>query len=254
MFTALLLLAMQAVEPPVPIAPESWFTGKDFPYKALKDDFGGKVGYVVDVDASGNPRDCHILSTSGQDVLDQAACKTVMVRGRFQPARDTNGLAVPGTYKGTVTWTKPDWSSQTYQATILDFSRDPQRPTCTVRREGELRDDNYSCEHMLGQEALMKRMGKEYKLVAFLNASAGDGAHIYRGEASWGERLTFMASDQYYRADGSFPFACISVAAEGWDAGRDACGSFPGARTLGEGEKTESRKSRSEISIFGLRR
>lgn len=254
MFIALMLIAVQAVDEPEPINQGKWFSSSDFPHQALKDDFGGKVEYAVDVDAAGNPTDCHILATSGHAILDQITCKTIIVRSRFEPAKDANGRPVSGTYKGSITWKKPDWSSQTYQATILDFSRDRQRPTCIIKREGELADERHSCPSMLSQEEFMKSLGKQYKLVAFLVASATNNAQIYRGEASWGERLSLIASDQYYRADGSFPFACVSVAAEGWEVGSDACAGFPGSRSPREYEKEDSRRSRSEISVFGVHR
>lgn len=254
MFTALLALVAQGVDQPKPIDPSAWFSSKDIPYQALKDDIGGIVEYSVDVDASGNPTDCHVLVTSGHAALDEVTCRTLIVKSRFVPAKDANGLPVSGIYKGKITWKKPDWSSQTYQATILDFSRDRQRPTCTIKRVGELVVEPLSCPSMLGQQDFLKGLGKRYKQVTFLIASATNDAQIYRGEASWGERLSLTANIQYYRVDGSFPFACISIAAEGWDAGRDACAGFPGAHSLGEGEKAEARKSLGETSVYGVRR
>jgi protein TonB len=254
MITALLLFAAQAIDQPKPIDPVTWISSNDFPFEALKDEVGGKVEYEVSVDASGNPADCRIQATSGHAVLDQATCSLIIRRARFEPAKDANGRPVPGTYKGKVTWQRPDWSSQTYLATILDFSADRKHPACMLKREGELNDEHYSCASMLGQQDLLEQLGKRYLQVTFLSVSASGNTTPFRGEPGWGDRLSLIANDQYYRVGGSYPFACVSIAAEGWDAGRDACGGFPGARTLGENEKATSRQSRSEISVFGVAR
>lgn len=254
MFAALLLFAVQAASEPKPIDPRTWISASDFPFEALKNEVGGKVEYEVSIDASGNPVDCRIQTTSGHAVLDQATCGLIIQRARFEPARSANGVAIPGTYKGKITWQRPDWSSQTYLATILDFSADRKLPACTLKREGELSDEHYSCAAMIAQQELMEQLGERYRQVTFLSVSASGDTPPYRGEASWGDRLTFTANDQYYRVGASFPFACISVATEGWDAGRDACGSFPGVRTLGENERAASKRTRSETSVFGVAR
>ncbi|ANC50469.1 hypothetical protein CP97_14783 [Aurantiacibacter atlanticus] len=51
---------------------------------------------------------CEIIGSTGHASLDNATCRLIERRARFDPATSTSGETVVGTYTGTVTWQIPD--------------------------------------------------------------------------------------------------------------------------------------------------
>lgn len=95
--------------PPVPAnGPAGWVTNDDYPRVALTREYEGTVAYQVEVSADGRVQACRIASSSGHEVLDQAACRRIQQRARFRPATDRSGAEVAGTYRGSVSWEIPD--------------------------------------------------------------------------------------------------------------------------------------------------
>lgn len=95
--------------PPVPAnGPAGWVTNDDYPRIAINREYEGTVAYRVDVSADGRVQACRIATSSGHDVLDQAACNRIQRRARFRPATDRTGAEVAGTYRGSVSWEIPD--------------------------------------------------------------------------------------------------------------------------------------------------
>lgn len=88
--------------------PAGWVTTNDYPLRALQRGWEGNVRYALDVGRDGKVNDCRIVSSSGHDVLDEAACRIIERRARFNPAKDDTGSAIAGTYTGAVTWLIPD--------------------------------------------------------------------------------------------------------------------------------------------------
>lgn len=76
----------------------------DYPIEARRSDIVGHVGYQLDVDSAGRPTACTVTSTSWSRPLDEAACRLVMARAHFKPARDANGQPIAGTYAGWTRW------------------------------------------------------------------------------------------------------------------------------------------------------
>ncbi|MFN5085024.1 MAG: energy transducer TonB, partial [Novosphingobium sp.] len=65
------------------------------------------VGWLVrraESTAAANPA---MTGSSGPEALDQAACAKLMLRGRFEPASDSTGALVAGSYTGAVRWQLP---------------------------------------------------------------------------------------------------------------------------------------------------
>lgn len=93
---------------PVPAnGPAGWVTNNDYPGRALTREHEGNVSYSINVDARGRVLDCRIVSSSGHDTLDNATCRLIERRARFNPATDRTGAEVSGTYRGLVSWVIP---------------------------------------------------------------------------------------------------------------------------------------------------
>ena len=63
----------------------------NYPSQALREERQGRVSYRVTVGTNGRAEDCSVTKSSGHQVLDEDACKTVMRYGRFRPALDDDG-------------------------------------------------------------------------------------------------------------------------------------------------------------------
>jgi len=50
---------------------------------------------------------CTVTTTSGFPGLDKATCDNVGRRARVEPATDSSGNAVHGTYSGSIRWVIP---------------------------------------------------------------------------------------------------------------------------------------------------
>jgi TonB family protein len=112
--------------------PGTWFTTDDYPVEALRKSEEGRVTFFVNVDASGAPTACYILTSSGSSALDNGTCAVVMKKGHFEPAHDSSGKAVASTWSNSTVWRIPGPSAidlsggpvQQY-ATTVEISLDP---------------------------------------------------------------------------------------------------------------------------------
>lgn len=93
---------------PVPRGnPGSWATTNDYPTRALREEREGTTGFRVSVGPDGRVTSCQVTSSSGSPDLDDAACKNVQRRARFNPATDGEGKPTTGTYSNRVRWVIP---------------------------------------------------------------------------------------------------------------------------------------------------
>ena len=96
----LLLLLAQVASLPRPAMPihnrdlRSLFNGSDYPPEAARNHWQGEVRAELTVDTAGRVSACKIIQSSGYQVLDDATCKILSERARFEPARDSLGNAV----------------------------------------------------------------------------------------------------------------------------------------------------------------
>jgi TonB family protein len=251
MFIALIAAAAVTAPAPAPIDPDSWFGPNSYPMEAQKKGIEGSVKYDVSVDRKGEPKSCRIVASSGSSILDRATCKTVLSKAHFTPAIGPDGKAVAGHFSNKAIWHTADKSAALYRAVIIDFSADPLHPVCTIQSAGnELAGPTCT---QLEDEASTGGLPQKLKKLVYLLSMTPDGDVPYRGEPDWGHRVTFLATDQY-TSKGSFPIACISVAAEGATLGRDGCDGFPGAHTLTDAEKQKATRTRVELTIFSVPR
>ncbi|WP_336980254.1 TonB family protein [Altererythrobacter fulvus] len=85
-----------------------WVTTADYPTRDLRLGHTGTAKYRVVISSSGKVQSCEITGTSGFAGLDEATCKYVSRRARFDPASNSNGEKVVGTWSGSVSWRIPD--------------------------------------------------------------------------------------------------------------------------------------------------
>lgn len=100
--------AFDPVGPMPKNGPLGWITTEQYPSVALRRGWEGNGNYLLTIGTNGRVTDCSITTSTGRDVLDRATCKSVKRRARFDPAMNSSGEKVSGTYSGKVTWRIPD--------------------------------------------------------------------------------------------------------------------------------------------------
>ncbi|MEO6387572.1 MAG: TonB family protein [Croceibacterium sp.] len=86
----------------------SWITTDDYPRRSLVDGHEGTARYRLVISTSGKVTSCDVTQTTGDRALDDATCRFIIRRARFDPATDENGAKVVGTYAGIVHWDIPE--------------------------------------------------------------------------------------------------------------------------------------------------
>lgn len=83
---------------------EGGISADDYPSSAMRAEIEGavRVGYVID--QQGTVSEANVVASSGNDALDQAACRAIQRNFRFQPAMDINRNPVAEYREQTVTW------------------------------------------------------------------------------------------------------------------------------------------------------
>lgn len=103
-------------DPPPQFAPKAakpkgaiagWVSTDDYPTRDLRAGHTGTVRFRLAIDANGRVSDCTIVKSSGYTGLDDATCRNVSRRARFEPATDASGSQVAGSYAGTIRWVIP---------------------------------------------------------------------------------------------------------------------------------------------------
>jgi protein TonB len=88
--------------------PSDWLSTDDYPRAPLVDGVEGTAAYRLIVGTNGRVSACEITRSTGNDQLDQATCKFILRRARFEAATDETGAKVVGSYTGNVRWEIPD--------------------------------------------------------------------------------------------------------------------------------------------------
>ena len=86
----------------------SWITDYDYPRRALVDGAEGSVAYRLVINTAGRVASCEVTRASGNRALDDATCRLITNRARFEPATDESGARVLGAYTGSVRWEIPE--------------------------------------------------------------------------------------------------------------------------------------------------
>lgn len=80
-----------------------------YPYDALLNGHEGAVRIKGVVRPSGRFSECAVIKSSGNNALDQKACRSMTEYAQFQPARDADGEAIFAMFETTVTYRLPEW-------------------------------------------------------------------------------------------------------------------------------------------------
>ncbi|MEO1488992.1 MAG: TonB family protein [Pseudomonadota bacterium] len=88
--------------------PGNWVRDSDYRPRWMREGMSGVARFSVEIDARGRVTECRITGSTGHSALDQATCRLVTRRARFNPALDSAGKAVPSSYSNAVRWQIPD--------------------------------------------------------------------------------------------------------------------------------------------------
>ncbi|MBC2776401.1 energy transducer TonB [Parasphingopyxis marina] len=87
--------------------PGRWVTSSDYPNSALSRGIQGELGFMLEIDETGNPTRCQIIQPSGSELLDEAVCAHLMERAEFAPALDSDGQPVAAPYANFISFQLP---------------------------------------------------------------------------------------------------------------------------------------------------
>jgi Gram-negative bacterial TonB protein C-terminal len=88
-------------------SPGKWVVSSDYPLNMLASGQPAIVEFRLSVGADGVPSACYIQSTTRPKEFDDAVCKSVMRRARFDPALDAEGKPLASYYRNTVRFQIP---------------------------------------------------------------------------------------------------------------------------------------------------
>ena len=88
--------------------PAGWISTDDYPRRDLQRGNEGSGSYRLVIGSNGRVDTCEMTASTGHSGLDRATCSVIKDVARFQPATDTSGARVMGTYTGNVTWRIPE--------------------------------------------------------------------------------------------------------------------------------------------------
>jgi len=87
--------------------PASWVRDEDYPSRAIREELEGTTRFRLVIGSNGRVNACEVTRSSGHPLLDEATCRFVSGRARFDPATDGNGRKVVGSYASSVRWVPP---------------------------------------------------------------------------------------------------------------------------------------------------
>ncbi|MEL7188409.1 MAG: TonB family protein [Pseudomonadota bacterium] len=87
--------------------PGNWITTNDYRSTWIRREYSGRASFTLEISASGRVTGCNITRSTGHSALDEATCSLLTKRGRFNPAQDSSGGAVAGTYSSAINWELP---------------------------------------------------------------------------------------------------------------------------------------------------
>lgn len=88
--------------------PQNWATQADYPSRAQREEREGVTRFTVTVGLDGRVSNCTVVSSSGHSDLDEATCRLITRRARFEPATDGDGKETTGTWTSSVRWQLPE--------------------------------------------------------------------------------------------------------------------------------------------------
>lgn len=80
----------------------------DYPRAAGEAGVGRSITVQFTVETNGKVTECTVIESSGIAILDEATCRAIERRYRFEPSRDADGTAVPSTVVEEHVWQRGD--------------------------------------------------------------------------------------------------------------------------------------------------
>lgn len=77
---------------------------ENYPRRAAQEEIEGTVGVRVTVTTEGRATNCSVTSSSGSNILDDAACKDLERYGRFDPALNDDGNPISASWSTRITY------------------------------------------------------------------------------------------------------------------------------------------------------
>ena len=88
-------------------SPQSWVTNDDYPSSEMRAEHQGVTGFRLDIGPDGKVTNCTVTSSSGFPTLDDTACKLLLRRARFSPAKDAAGNGMVASFSSRFRWEIP---------------------------------------------------------------------------------------------------------------------------------------------------
>lgn len=88
--------------------PGDWVSANDYPTRDLREGNQGVTGFRLTVGIDGRAQSCSVTHSSGFAGLDEATCRNLLRRARFDPAKDGSGNPVASEYASNIRWVIPD--------------------------------------------------------------------------------------------------------------------------------------------------
>jgi protein TonB len=88
--------------------PGGWVTNDDYPSSAIREGVQGTTSFRLDIGPDGRATNCTVTGSSGSASLDDTACRLLVRRARFTPAKDAAGNGLASSYSNRVRWQIPE--------------------------------------------------------------------------------------------------------------------------------------------------
>ena len=96
----------------------------DYPVAALRDGAEGTTLTAYEVGANGRVSTCSVRSSAGHEALDEAACRLIAARLRYDPARNATGVPIAAQVIQRIIWRLPEPARLAFEPGSLTWSVD----------------------------------------------------------------------------------------------------------------------------------
>jgi periplasmic protein TonB len=87
--------------------PRTWITNDDYPPSAIREERQGVSAIAWTINEQGRAENCHVTESSGSPDLDDTACRLIIRRAKYTPAKDQGGQPIKQTASIRFRWVLP---------------------------------------------------------------------------------------------------------------------------------------------------